>query len=139
MNNRFLIPVVFFIMGGALAYFVMPTKVEIQTSSTQTQDTKVEQDTVIVEKTDKDGNKVKTTTIKTNTQTQTKREDKTVEVKENKKQQYHISAMAGVDVTNLTSPIVFGIHVQKQFIGPISIGLFGFTNKTAGLSLGLQF
>lgn len=126
-------------MGGALAYYFMPTKVEIQTSSTQTQDTKIDQDTVIIETTDKDGNKTKTTKTKTTTNTQTKREDKAEEVKHIKSPEYHISAMAAMDVTNLTSPLVFGIHIQKQFIGPVSIGLFGFTNKTAGLSLGLQF
>jgi hypothetical protein len=139
MKNKNLIPVVALLLGGALGYYMSPTKVQIQTVTVEVEKKKTEQDTVIVEKTEKDGTKTKTTTVKTKTETQTKKDTESSKTEETYKPQYNISVMAGMDLNNLSNPIVFGIHAQKQFIGPINFGIFGFTNKTAGLSIGLQF
>lgn len=139
MNNKYVIPVVCFTLGAATAFYYLPTKVKTETVVVEKQETKTEQDTVIVEKTDKDGTKVKTTTIKTKSETQTKKDTEASTTKEIEKPKYHISAMAGLDVTNLKNPMVFGIHAQKQFIGPFSLGAFIMTNSTAGISVGVQF
>lgn len=139
MKNKYIIPVVYFLAGGVLAYYAMPTKVKIEKVMVEVEHKKAEQDTVIVEKTNKDGSTTKTTVIKTRTETEIKKDSKIAESKETYKTQYNISVLAGVDVNNLANPAIFGIHAQKQFFGPIGLGLFVFTNKTAGLSVGFQF
>ena len=34
---------------------------------------------------------------------------------------------------------LYGISANKEFIGPITIGAFGLTNGTIGLSIGVNF
>jgi len=50
----------------------------------------------------------------------------------------NISALASVDTSKPTQ-VNYGLSVTRDVIGPISIGVFGFTNKTYGASLGLSF
>jgi hypothetical protein len=139
MNNKYVVPVICFTLGAATAFYYAPTKVKTETVVVEKEQTKTEQDTVIIEKTDKDGTKTKTTTIKTKQEVQAKKNTEASTVQENKKPQYHVSVMAGLDVTNLKNPAVFGVHAQKQFIGPFSLGAFIMTNTTAGVSVGIQF
>lgn len=48
-----------------------------------------------------------------------------------------ILALLGVD---FNSPgVLYGVSVSRPVIGPISIGVWTFTNKTAGLGIGLAF
>lgn len=46
-----------------------------------------------------------------------------------------LSALVGTDF----NVPVYGIAVNKEFIGPITLGAWGLTNKTVGLSIGLNF
>jgi hypothetical protein len=139
MKTNKTIPVICFIIGGVTAYYAMPKRVETKTVTVEVQNKKSEQDTVIVEKTNKDGTKTKTTTIKTKTETQNKKDNQKESNTVTSKPEYHISLMGGVDINNLSNPFIIGVHAQKQFIGPFSLGIFGFTNKTAGVSVGIQF
>jgi hypothetical protein len=34
---------------------------------------------------------------------------------------------------------MYGISVHREFIGPITLGAFGLTNGTVGLSIGVNF
>lgn len=91
---------------------------------TQTQrDTDTKRDTNQTDKT-------QSTTSTTETQT------KEVEYGKSK---ITISALIGLDVTNLTGGPVYGASASRPFLGPICLGVWGFTNKTGGVSLGLQF
>jgi len=47
--------------------------------------------------------------------------------------------LAGLDVTNPAGGYLFGVHVSKQLIGPINFGIWALTNKTVGISAGLQY
>lgn len=49
----------------------------------------------------------------------------------------NVSFMAGVDFSRQAT--VYGASVNKQLLGPITIGLFGLTNGTVGGSVGFQF
>lgn len=49
----------------------------------------------------------------------------------------NISALAGTPY-NEWKP-VYGVHVTKNIAGPITVGVFGLTSKTVGLSVGLSF
>lgn len=51
----------------------------------------------------------------------------------------NVSALAGVDTTSSILKPVYGISVSKEFIGPITVGAYGLTNGTVGLSLGVNF
>lgn len=50
----------------------------------------------------------------------------------------NISALVGVDTMSNFKP-VYGISASKQFIGPITLGAFGLTNGTLGVSVGINF
>lgn len=49
----------------------------------------------------------------------------------------NVSFMAGVDFSRQAT--VYGASVNKQLLGPITIGLFGLTNSTVGLTVGMSF
>jgi hypothetical protein len=115
-----------------------PTKVETKTITVEVEKIKQHQNTVIVEKVNKDGSKETTTRIVTDTNkdtTKTSEQNKLVE----KKSPLNIYALAGIDIANPANGFTVGAHISKQLLGPVSLGVFGFTNKTAGMSLGLNF
>ena len=63
---------------------------------------------------------------------------------ETKKEQGHtsISALAGAQISNpLTGQAgtVYGAHIQRDILGPVSIGLWGLSNATVGGSVGISF
>ena len=41
--------------------------------------------------------------------------------------------------TDRLSEDIYGIHVEKRIVGPFTLGAFGLTDKTLGLSLGMNF
>jgi hypothetical protein len=93
----------------------------------------------IVEITQPDGSKKKTTEIITETKknvnlTLDKIDDITKEYKRNTTS---ISVLIGGQIP--LSPPIYGIQVQKQLLGPIIFGVWGMTDKTAGISVGLTF
>jgi len=49
----------------------------------------------------------------------------------------HVNALLGYDFHQ--DKATYGIMVSKKFIGPINVGAFGLTNKTFGVSLGMEF
>lgn len=53
--------------------------------------------------------------------------------------QYHLAVLGGKSLDNLTESPTIGLSINKKFIGPLSLGAFGFTNKLVGLSVGLSF
>jgi hypothetical protein len=50
-----------------------------------------------------------------------------------------ISALIGLPLSSLYSGAVYGVAVSKPFIGPIHLGVWGMSDKTIGLSAGLEF
>lgn len=127
------------IIAFAWGRYSAPTKVETKTITVEVEKTKVVEKKVIVEKVNPDGSKTTVTTVDTNTETQTDTNTNSTTVKENKKSTLNVYAMGGLDVTNPANGFIVGAHVSKQLLGPVSIGLFGFTNKTAGVSVGFSF
>lgn len=58
--------------------------------------------------------------------------------------QYSLQLMIGKNFGNADSFIpgsefVYGAQLNKKFIGPVSMGVFGLTDKTFGVSVGLVF
>ena len=58
------------------------------------------------------------------------------------KEKTQITALAGIDTAwstkGSTTPIIYGISLQRNIIGNISIGGWGMTNKSFGMSIGIS-
>lgn len=117
------------------------TKESQQTDTNTQKNTETKKKTVITE--DPSGKKV--TTIEEDTTTTTKK-DKTTNtnidqtITPSSKDILNVSALVATDgfsLTNITP--VYGLSVSKNFIGPITVGAFGLTNRTIGISVGLNF
>lgn len=50
-----------------------------------------------------------------------------------------VSALVANDFSNRGLSPIYGASVSKEIIGPITIGAFGLTNGTVGVSVGLNF
>lgn len=70
------------------------------------------------------------------TRSDSSRESKVVESGRSK---VTLGVLAGVRVTDVAAGFKYGAHVQKAFLGPITLGVWGFTSGEAGLSLGITF
>lgn len=73
-------------------------------------------------------------TSETKTQEEVKKEIKVVV-----SSKVSIAALVVVDTANYKRGVVYGLHVQKQVLGPINLGAFGLTNGVIGLSAGVSF
>ena len=116
-----------------------PTKVETKVVTVEVEKAKVVEKKVIVEKVNKDGSKTTVTTIDTNTEKERSSAASNISSKENKKSPLNVSVMGGLDISDPANGFIVGAHVTKQLLGPISFGLFGLTNGTAGVSVGFSF
>lgn len=76
-----------------------------------------------------------TTTIEEHI-TDTKRLDKTT-TEAGKRSLINLSALGGLDTRTLQP--VYGISANKEFIGPITVGAWGLTNGSVGVSVGWTF
>lgn len=54
-----------------------------------------------------------------------------------KRSEVNISGLIASDLNDIKP--VYGLSVSKEIIGPITVGLFGFTNGTLGVSVGINF
>lgn len=143
----------------AVGRYTVPEKVRVETKVVEVikkvKDTSIDQ----TQKKDKrtttttivrpDGTKETTTVVEEITHTDKKTD--IVENEEKDKQadsktevvkassRLNISALGGVDFLHGPITPVFGAAITKDIIGPVSLGAFGLTNGTAGVSLGLSF
>lgn len=143
-----------FLVGLAIGRYTLPAKVvvktEVQTVEKVVQDTKRDDKknttTIVTETKKPDGTDIKTTEtvdkdqITSNTATNT---DITTDSTTSKTTTYNtgslsVAGLAGVQFGG-GNTITYGLHVQKKLLGPIDIGVFGFTDKLFGASIGLRF
>jgi hypothetical protein len=154
-KTKIIIAVVAVATAFATGRYTVPTKVievtkvvEVE-KKTKDKDQKVDKDTkktttIVEEPTGK-----KTTTIveedKVNKDTSTKETDDKTKTDNSfkevlKSSPLSVSALFGGPLPG-SGPfqMVYGLHVSKQVLGPITVGAFGMTNRTVGFSLGLNF
>ena len=151
-----------FIIGGIIGAFSRPAKiiekehvvtvtkeVEKKTSNTDKQQDNNKITTIVIH-TNKDGSSEKTTTItdksKINIDT-TSKDNASTDISQtldrSKETIYssnnvHFRIMVGENLSSLGT-LRYGAGLDKQFIGPITIGVWGFLDKTIGMSLGLTW
>jgi hypothetical protein len=111
--------------------------VTIDTQTQTHEDTKTQdhKKTVITEQ----PNGIKTTVITDDIKSETveTQVQQTHEVVNAKKPVINVSALVGTDYTSLKP--IYGMSVSKEFLGPVTIGVYGMTNHMIGLSLGIDF
>ena len=121
-------------------------KVEVEKTSTDQKQNKNTDTTMTVRK-NKDGSSEtvihKITNQNTATQQNTSQVDssQTTATKEVEKSKGSttILGMVGVDVNRFQSGFIYGASVNRTILGPIGIGIWGLTNGTCGVNLGLSF
>jgi hypothetical protein len=139
----------------AVGRYTVPSKIVTTTqTTTKTDENKVvndndDKDETIDKTIEKDGTIKETihivdvdkSTTTDSKQTQSDTTSKTVET--NSKNDWNISILATPsrldDTLMNTGSMGYGVHVQRRILGPFSVGAFGITNKTYGLSLGVSF
>jgi len=146
--------------GVAVGRFTVPERVKIETKTVEvvktitvkdtTKDKKVHKETTIVEVTKPDGTKETTTkvvldsdlkkdtTTHTNVSDSKSADDKSETTKTGSR--LNISVLAGAPVSlHGLGNFVYGVHVSRDLLGPISVGLFGLSDGVVGGSIGLTF
>jgi len=51
----------------------------------------------------------------------------------------NVSALVAGDITKDSLKPIYGVSINKEFLGPVTLGMFGLTNGIIGLSVGLNF
>jgi hypothetical protein len=131
----------------ALGRYTSPSKVIVQTKTVTVEVEKEKQEQNIKTQTTEtikpDGTKVISSTTDTSTQTNidTNINTNSSTTKETTyaKDGITLSALAGLDVTNPTRGLIYGASISRPLLGPITTGLWGMTNGTFGVSIGLKF
>ena len=50
-----------------------------------------------------------------------------------------ISALGGASLSFGSNPLIYGASISKPVLGPLTLGVWGLSNATGGLSIGLTF
>ncbi len=116
-------------------------KTETESKENKVVDKDAHVKTVIIETTNPSGVVQKTTTITADTTTVSQDKKATSIDSETvttaKKPMINVSALSGIDFK--TKLPVYGAAVSKEFLGPVSLGVFGLTNGTLAVSIGISF
>lgn len=126
------------LIGYSIGRYIQPTKVvtKVQTVTQTVVQDHIHTVTVTVAK--PDGSKVTTITQDNNSVVSKDTDTNSSTVTVYNKPQWKISGMAGANYNSLSTPI-YGGQVERRVLGPVFIGIWGFNNKSAGLSAGLEF
>jgi hypothetical protein len=146
-RQKIIISIVVVAASFSAGRFSAPTKVETKTEVVKVEIEKKERksdtDKTTVEVVKPDGTKITRTETKrtTETKTDTKQGERTTDTKlvEGQKSPVTISALGAINIGDPAQGIIYGASVSRPMIGPIAVGIFGLTNGTVGLSIGLQF
>ena len=145
------------LVSVAVGRFTAPvkTKIEIKTVEVikevkvETKDTKKKDDKTYTktETIKPDGTKTSVTTIvdkdTTDTRIDTKTNATTTVSQDSTKEttsrggRLNLSLLGGMTSITNSTPI-WGAHVSKEVLGPMTLGIFGFTNGSGGVSIGIN-
>lgn len=155
-SSKIILAIIALVVSYAFGYYESPEKIKTETKIVEVEsktkktdsDTNKHKDTKTTEVIKPDGTKTITTTVTEDTNRKSdstatddtkKMEDITKEVTKSGSR-LNLAILTGVNFSNLTSnPIIYGGSVSRNLIGPITLGIWGLTNSTAGASIGLQF
>lgn len=132
MKNKVLL--VIGILLFASGFFAAKYKYSQATDKTKTED-KDHTITKIIEHKHKDGSSDTVTVI------DDKKSHKETEIhtKPIDTSKLNLSVLAANDFSQSIVKPVYGLSISKELIGPITLGLFGFTDRRMGISIGVNF
>lgn len=137
--------IVLLCLGAAAGRYATPEKVIVKTVQVEKKqiDKNEHKDVIIDKRVNKDGSSETITKISddSNTHITDKKETKSETIVNNPKNwnvSLLVSPVANDDIFP-TGSLSYGVHVQRKILGPISVGAFGLTNRTYGLSVGVEF
>lgn len=142
MNNIFKL-ILGLVMVGCLGYgigrYIQPAKVETKEVEVIKEVIKKDIEIVVREVEHPDGTKERTTTTKDKSvETSKKDTKKEMIVTENNKSQWKAHALIGADIKDV-SRLLYGAQIERRVLGNLSIGAWGLTNQTVGVSVGFEF
>lgn len=117
------------------AYELGVKSVDISTSKVDTVSQDHTQKTIVTIK-KPDGSSTTTETVDSRSTTKT---DAITQTPTSTKQKTNISVLVGNDFSKSDLKPLYGIAVNRELLGPITVGAFGLTNGTIGLSIGVNF
>lgn len=147
-KTKIIISIAALVLAYTSGRYMAPTKVitEVKTVEVEKKQSKTDAErekhkkTVIIER--PDGSKE--TTITENTDTSKKTDSSSDSRTDSSSRKVvergigaNISALGGIRLDGYTP--VFGASISKPVLGPITIGIWGLSDKTLGASVGLQF
>lgn len=156
MENKYKIAIGVALLATSFAVgrFTVPVRVKTEIKEVQVEKKVTDKDikenkrveTVKTEIVRPDGTKETTTKIiedtkkNTDSKTTAQTDSSRSSTSETKKEGAGLS-VAGLAGVNVLAPsgLIFGGHVQTSLLGPVTIGAFGLSNWTFGVSLGLRF
>ena len=129
------------LVGAGVAKYALLAKVEVRTQEVIKEVEVTKKNIVIVTEktTQKDGTIVeRTRTEDTSVESvakDTKTKSETITTND---KQWRVGVRAGKKI-NLNPEIIYGVSVEKKFIGPVNLGGYVTTDKEVGLSVSLDF
>lgn len=151
---KYLLALIVLVAAYGLGWYTTPAKVvvktEIQYVEKKTEQSEAERDkhkvTTIVVVKHKDGTTETTTKVVEDSKTDKKvasTDDINSTTKTSKEvtrgSLITVSALAGVNTSNLLGGVDFGMSVTKPILGPLTVGIFGFRSGLIGSSVGFSF
>lgn len=142
MKYQIIIGLVLLGIGFGAGHYFTPTKIITKTETVVKTNDIIHDHikTIIRTITNPDGTTDSTTTIDNNSVEvkNSSSESNSSSVTTYEKPQWKAQGLVGLNFDNTTIPI-YGVGIERRIIGPISAGLWGNTNKEAGLSVSLEF
>lgn len=127
-------------LGYGLGRYIQPAKIETKIEQVVKEVEVVKKDIVIKERIikQKDGTEIteRTTEDKSSATTDKKSESSSSTVVTNKKPDWRVNALGAL---NKDRDITYGLQVERRILGNISAGVYGMTDTTIGLSIGMEF
>lgn len=140
IRNVFIV-LVLMLLAYAGGRYLQPAEIQIQKEEIIKFKEIVKKDVIVIRKETKlpDGTVIveETTTDKSTISSNKDIANKESTTVENVKSQWKVNALAGYDVRD--KDMVYGLEVQKRFIGPVSLGAFGTNKQQIGISIGIEF
>lgn len=123
------------VLAAAMTKYYFPT---VQTKTVEVEKEVVHNDIQTVVHTVKlSSGEVDTTTTTTDHTQRIETDSKTAMIM--KSSTINVSGLVANDFSKGLLVPVYGISVSKEFLGPITVGAFGLTSGTIGLSVGINF
>lgn len=67
------------------------------------------------------------------------KKENSVKIEKTTSNTVNFSVLAGFDGAHFKSVPIYGVSISKEVLGPITVGAWGLTNGTLGLSAGVNF